>query len=57
MKFRSKDGSTDRPLTLHDALEGSLQLQEALQHGHHAHKHASSLEFYSYAPTPPIPKN
>ena len=47
----------NRPLSLHGALEVSLQLQEALQHEHHVHKRAFSQEFYSCSPTPPFPIN
>jgi hypothetical protein len=40
-----------KPVSHGDALEESLQHQEAWQHEHHGHMHASSQELYSCAPT------
>jgi hypothetical protein len=51
----SKPKQSNKPSTLHDGLEGSLQHQEALQHENHDHKHASSQELCSCTPTPPFP--
>lgn len=45
------------PVNRYDALEASSRPQEASQHVHHAHNHASFQEFYFCAPTPhpPVP--
>lgn len=37
------------------ADSAASQLQGALQHVHHGHKHAFYHRSYSYAPTPPVP--
>lgn len=56
-KFEKNDSKKPAPANRGDAFEASLQHQEASQHGHRAHKHASFLEFYFYAPIlhPPVP--